>query len=172
MEIEVWNPITEYNGDYEVSNLGNVRSLKNYGGLKRLTKLSTYGGRYLRVSLSKNNKRRLHSVARLVAKAFVLNPECKPQVNHISGDKLDNRVENLEWVTASENILHAFKLGIRNNRSNGGPAAKLTEGSVKRMRLMHEVNPSLTHQKIADMFGVERTNAGLILRRKTWSHVI
>lgn len=67
---------------------------------------------YIRVSLTKNKKRYFFTIHRLVAEAFIPNPENKPQVNHINGNKSDNRVENLEWNTTTENMQHASKMGL------------------------------------------------------------
>ena len=101
---EIWKDIKEYEGLYQVSNLGRIKSLyfKNEKILKgRLDKDG-----YILVRLYKNEKGINKKVHRLVAEAFV--PECKIQVNHKNGIRDDNRAENLEYVTASENQLHAF----------------------------------------------------------------
>lgn len=103
---------------YEVSNLGRVRSLtrevNHWRGGKSLRKgrvlVLQKGQHYLHVSL--NSRSRVYNVHRLVAEAFIPNPENKKQVNHKDGKKHNNVVTNLEWVTPSENIKHAFKNGL------------------------------------------------------------
>lgn len=101
MKKEVWKSIPGYEGRYYVSNLGRVK-----GPLKILKPtISNWG--YERVRITNNaGKRTTPRVHRLVAQVFIPNPENKPEVNHIDGNKLNNNVSNLEWVTASENKLH------------------------------------------------------------------
>ena len=112
MATEIWRPIDGYEGLYEVSSLGHVRSLPrdyHYGTIDSplLMKLDTVNGGYLRVTLSKNGERKRHMVNRLVAQAFIPNLGNKPVVNHINTVRTDNRVENLEWCTYKENSNHA-----------------------------------------------------------------
>ena len=104
MEEEIWKPIKEFEGYYEVSNIGRVRSLnyKRTGKEKILKNIEDYKG-YLEVGLTKNGKRKQFKVHRLVAEAFIPNPENKPCIDHINTVKSDNRVENLRWVTYKEN---------------------------------------------------------------------
>ena len=113
--IETWKDIeiSEVEGLYQVSNQGRIRSAKDRTGSKagRILKLKEYKG-YRSIGLYNRTFRKSHSIARLVALAFVPNHDNKPQVNHINGIKTDNRPENLEWVTASENSLHAYKTGL------------------------------------------------------------
>lgn len=107
--------IPGYEELYAVTDNGRVLRKVGYGCLKeRWLKMSkTNSGRgYYCVSLSKNGKVTNFRVHRLVATLFIANPDEKKCVNHINGDKLDNRVENLEWATHSENTLHAFKTGL------------------------------------------------------------
>lgn len=114
---EEWKDISGYENFYKVSNLGRVISLPyiDKRGFKRTQKfiqLNTDRNGYKRVGLTgNNNKRKYLSVHRLVAQAFIPNPDNKPQVNHKDSDRSNNSVTNLEWVTSSENNTHAYKFG-------------------------------------------------------------
>ena len=97
--------------EYYITDNGDVYS-RNYhktGRIKKMTPCKDKKG-YLFVPLMKNHKRHLYKIHRLVAEAFIPNPENKPQVNHKNGVKTDNRVENLEWCTNSENLFHCFSV--------------------------------------------------------------
>lgn len=114
MQVEYWKDIQGYEGQYQVSNLGRVKSLGNKSNHKGeiLLRQSTVNG-YKHVSLSNNSLQQIHKVHRLVAVAFIDNPKNYPQVNHKDGNKQNNRVENLEWCNAQENALHAQRMGLR-----------------------------------------------------------
>ena len=111
---EVWKDVVGYEGRYMVSNLGNVKSLlyRGHSG-EHLMSITKHHTGYSIVSLGKNPKKQ-GLVHVLVASAFIENPENKPFVNHIDGDKSNNRVDNLEWVTSKENVQHAIRTGLRN----------------------------------------------------------
>lgn len=113
---EIWRDVIGYEDLYKVSNLGNIKTLypRKYGNI--LQKYINKEG-YVFVRLNKNCKRTGLLLHRIVAKAFIPNPENKPQVNHIDGNKLNNNVDNLEWVTASENQKHSWNNNLMSNNT-------------------------------------------------------
>lgn len=116
---EVWRPVVGFWNKYEVSNLGRVRRIKN--NTVNIISINNNHHGYATVHLSDKKSKRV-LVHRLVAEAFIPNPEGRPQVNHKDGNKDNNRVDNLEWVTASENVKHAYNSGLK--RPSGGVPPK------------------------------------------------
>lgn len=120
---EIWKQIDEF-PDYEVSNLGNVRSVTREVIDAKCTRIferkvlkpwqDIHG--YYHVSLRVNGETKKRSVHRLVAQAFIANPDNKPQVNHKDGNPKNNVVENLEWCTNAENTLHAYRTGLNTHK--------------------------------------------------------
>ncbi len=115
---EFYKPVVGFEGLYDVSNLGNVRSLyvkksgEKHSREKKFRVLKKIKSLYLKVTLSKNGKQYQKHIHRLVAEAFIENPDNKEQVNHIDANKYNNNLENLEWVTSKENAQHASSLGL------------------------------------------------------------
>lgn len=119
---EIWADIPGFEGAYQISNTGIIRSLDrkvncrfgSYAIKKgKILKPSINGEGYYAVTLSKESKRQVRSIHRLLALAFLSNPKGKREVNHINGNKHDNRLENLEWVSSSENRKHAWDTGLK-----------------------------------------------------------
>lgn len=162
---ELWKPVIGFEGLYEVSNFGNVRSLERNGTIKggrMMAKvLDNYG--YYMCKLRNKNIIKMPKIHRLVAQSFIPNPDNKPQVNHINGDKLDNRVENLEWVTSRENIMHAVDNGLINvlgNTNNflGYKVEQIKDGKV--------INTFETISKASRETGVCRSGIEKVLKGK------
>lgn len=115
---EIWKDINGYEGLYQVSNTGKVKSLVGWNGRKYvprekiLSKTKTSTG-YYKVELAKCKTKKSFKVHRLVAMAFIPNEESKPHINHKDGNPLNNNVDNLEWCTPKENIEHAIATGLR-----------------------------------------------------------
>lgn len=118
-------------------------------------------GNYYKVTLSIQGKEKQFLVHRLVAKAFIPNPENKPEVNHINGDKFDNRAENLEWVTASENQIHSVKTNLKKHGTdlwNG----KFTKEQVLEIIKKKQMGESC--RKLGREYGVNATTISAISR--------
>jgi len=173
---EIWRNIRGYEGSYQVSDLGRVRSLdrffrnrQSYCLLKgRMKKLRLNERGYVIVGLSKQNKIRVHKVHRLVAEAFLKNKKSKPTVNHKNNIKTDNVVENLEWATYQENTDHAIKNKYWNQRGERHPLSKLTEKDVL---LIRSLRPFFEVKKLAKIFGVGSPCISVIISRKAWRHI-
>lgn len=129
---EIWRDIAGYEGDYQVSTFGRIKSFKN--GKEKILK-PTISGDYIRIELCKSGVQKQFSVHRLVAEAFIPNPKGKPCINQLDGNKFNNTVENFEWVTHSENIKHAFATGLEEaNRGEDSACAKLTNEQARYVR--------------------------------------
>lgn len=130
-QIEIWKDIDGYIGFYQISNLGRVKCLQREiirsGDIKKnhtrkftlneqIKRTAFDKDKYQIVALNKDGKSKMHKIHRLIAKAFIPNPENKPQVNHIDGNPSNNSISNLEWVTNRENTIHAFKFLNRNEK--------------------------------------------------------
>lgn len=147
---ERWKDIVGYEGKYQVSNKGRVKSLprlrrSRYGSIcrvhGRIMKPDCAKG-YLQVTLCKDAKRRVFKVARLVAVAFIPNPENKPEVNHKDTIKTNNVVSNLEWTTDGENTKHAYAMGVAKGiRGSHNARASFDKEQIRaiHLRLLLEV---------------------------------
>lgn len=170
---EFFKDIPNYEGIYQVSNLGNVKSLDrkiysngkfHYTQKEKFLKHCKTNNGYLYVVLYKSLKQKHFNIHRLVAESFLLNKnQC---VNHIDGNKLNNNISNLEWVTNSENHIHAYENGLK-LRGEKCTMSKLTEKDVIDIRN----KKGITHQEIANIYNVSRRCIGKIINKKTWKHI-
>jgi len=179
MNQEVWKSVIGYEGLYEVSNLGRIKSLPKTwicGNKKSkrskpetILKQTYCTNKYLQVWLSKNKVSKLYMVHRLVAENFLLNLENKKTVNHINGIKDDNTVENLEWNTIQENLNHALINNLRVfAKGEKHWCSVLTEKDILEIR---ELSNNCTKADLARKYNVTHSNIRRILKRTTWSHI-
>ena len=166
--------------NYEASPLGNIRSKTRniktvLNGKEHIiyVKGQLMKGRmdvngYIVIQLRNNKKQHKTFIHRLVALAFIPNPENKPEVNHKNGIKHDNRLENLEWNTKKENGNHAALLGLTNKGEKNGRCKLNTEKVIQIRQLLQKGVPQL---EIATIYNVSRTNISAIKVGDSWSHI-
>ncbi len=192
MQEEVWKDVVGYEGIYQISNTGRVKSLARtveywnprWGCMvsrvieeKLLTPCNNQFG-YPVVHLRNSSKGKSHKllVHRMMAIAFIPNPDSKPAINHMNGCKTDYNLGNLEWVTNKENTQHAIAMGLvvppKNlspMRGEGHWGSKLTVVQVKGIREMR--NSGYTYKDIATVYGIHWVTVGKICRKVLWKHV-
>ena len=145
---EIWKDIQGYEGLYQVSNLGRVKSLGRFieSRLKgvdkvwkaeRILKTCKRTNGYIGVGLRKNVKGKNFNIHRLVAIAFIPNPDNLPQIDHINADKTNNNVNNLRWVTAKENVRNPLNMAHLIGKNNPFYGKKHTDASKLKMRKNH-----------------------------------
>lgn len=163
--------IKAFEGHYQVSNTGEVRSLpraveyakgythRNDGRiLEKIVLDNGEGKAYYIVDLSKDNRRRHYRIHRLVAEAFIPNPENKPQVNHIDGNKFNNNVENLEWCTRKENMHHATYTGLM-----------IPTYGIKPVRCLNDGKTYQSASEAARLLGLNDSSVARVCRGE-WHH--
>jgi len=166
--MEIWKDIPGYVGNYQVSNMGNIKSLvRERVKVDRILKPWYNNEGYPMVKLCKNGICKSFKMQRFVAIAFIPNPDNKPATNHKNGIKSDIRAENLEWVTNKENTAHAIKIGLIKNTGENSHYAKLNEFQVRVMRKAKD----LTARELSKIFNTHFSNVHLILKHKTWKHI-
>lgn len=169
---EIWRWVNGYEGLYMVSDHGRVMSApkpNHYGHIMKPKK--TRAG-YMAICLSKNNEKKHRLIHRLVAEAFIENPEGKAEVNHKNGNRADNSVENLEWATRSENVRHAYRvLGKKPNKPwLGKPQLHRRIFNNEQVREIRA--SSLGSRKLAEAYGVSHTTIKNIRNGKIYKEVI
>lgn len=166
--MEIWKDIKGYEGYYKVSNFGNVKRLVGIKVRKeRILKPKISQTGYYCIVLCVNSKKRMYKNHRLVAQAFILNPENKPCVNHRDGKKLNNHVGNLEWATYKEDRIHAVEMGLL-PRGEKHSNSKLNEFQVRVIRKCDD----LTLIELGKIFNMSSAGIHDIRKRINWKHII
>lgn len=182
-EKEIWLPVVRYEGYYAVSNQGRIKAVGAFikhdgnfnGGYYKKVKIrehriDRYG--YCLIKLCRDGKCKTLKVHRLVAAAFIANPNKYPQVDHVDGNKQNNNVENLNWVSAAENMKRAWNTGLKNNhylRGEGSPHAKITKDKVLELRLQYAAGYSRV--ELANLYKISSSMVRDIVTNKTWNYV-
>lgn len=177
---EVWSPIKNYEGLYEVSNMGRVRSLDRKQS-RAIVGLETYvkKGRvlsprlqrqgYQLVALFKKGEREDKLIHRIVAESFIPNPLKKETVNHKDNVKGNNVVNNLEWATQSENSKHAFENGFNSNKGEKNPSRKLNSKEVRRIKMA--LGCGMSARELGNIYNVHKSTIKSIRTGRNWKHI-
>lgn len=170
--MEEWRDVVGYEGWYQISNLCRVKRIKAGLGARvgyiLKTPLSRSG--YPEVFLSKNGKVKSFFVHTLMLEAFIGPRPPGYECNHKNCDKMDNRVENLEWVTHSENVQHAFIVLNRDLGGGNNGNAKLSEKKVLKIRRLYATG-EYTQRELGKMFHCTQGNIYHIVNRLSWKHI-
>lgn len=177
MKNEIWKKIPNYSL-YEASNMGYIKTF-NWKNKKveKIMKPALDGSGYLRTML-KGDDGIFHTIKmhRIIAKTFIPNPENKPTINHKNCIKTDNRISNLEWVSISENVKHAYKQNCMTNKGECNPCATLTDKQVLEIRKNYEYGKNCkkgkTKQQIAEEYGTTFNVIKQLIQGKTWKHLL
>lgn len=166
--MEQWKDIKGYEEKYQISNLGRVKSLKrtqsNNGGKQQVnekiksTRIKNSG--YEITDLYKDRKQKTFMIHRLVAQAFIPNPNNKEQVNYIDGNKSNNCVDNLEWTIQSENIIHSYK-SIREDKRNNNAINTMTKATSKKVTCL---NSGIIYNSASEAAREVGVSASLLMR--------
>lgn len=179
---EIWKDIPDFEGLYQVSNLGNVKTLerttKNKQGTclrkEKLLNLNISNRGYVNVKLyntSKNIKKTIF-VHKLVGLCFLNNANQYKEINHIDGNKLNNNINNLEWCSRSHNVKEAYRLNLRKEttyKGEGNITSKLKDVDVLKIRDLY--NKGISMIKISEMYKVVPGTIGFIVKNQTWTHI-
>lgn len=178
---EIWKDILEF-PDYSISNTGKVLNKITMKERKPIEhryskKRNQVGNEYLFVNLyygqkqKPRRKSKMLYLHRLIAQAFIPNPENKPCINHKDCNKQNNKIENLEWVTYSENTVHGVKNGLISGcKGENCGKSKLTEEEVLQIREIYSLK-KYSFSQIGKMFNIGSSNVEAIGKRKTWKHI-
>jgi len=159
MEFEQYKDIKGYEGIYKISNFGNVLSVLSNN---KILKPRDNGYGYKSVCLTKDKKPRYYKIHRLVALNFIPNPENKKEVNHINGVKSDNTINNLQWVTPSENVNHSMINVLQGNLI-------LSLNKSKCIKSLYQ--KGISKNQLCNLFNCSNTTMWNVLNNKIWNQI-
>lgn len=168
---EFWRDIDGYEGVYQISNFGRIKSIERGNRKEKILKPSPNTHGYLKVTLSRFNVKKDCIIHQYVATYFVENPYFLSQINHKDGDKRNNFYGNLEWCTQSENTKHAYNNRLILHRVGEGIInSKLTDDQICEIRKYRSDGLKLID--ISKKFGVSISTISMICNRKIWTHIL
>jgi hypothetical protein len=174
--MEIWKDIIGYEGSYQASSHGRIRGLNRTlpDGRKwkgKILSVSINENGYYLVVLVKNGKQKTWSVHRLIAKTFLPNPNNLPQINHIDANKLNNKINNLEWISIKDHQKHSSENGLKCHGEKHHDA-RLTKGQVLEIRQLY-VPKSRKYGSVAlsRKYNIGVSSILKIIKRKTWKHL-
>jgi hypothetical protein len=178
--METWKDVVGFEGKYAVSDKGRIKGLRrekmqSHGVLivlkekERKPVVNRCGYLCLNLNDGPSGKLQSKKVHRLVAEAFIENPKNHKEVNHIDGNKLNNRKENLAWCSRSENIKHSFETGLRSHKGENHPSNKLKDSDILKIRELFSQGETQT--AIAKTYNVSQVLIGRIVNKKAWNHI-
>lgn len=178
MSFEIWKPIKGFEGLYEISNTGLVKSLRrevpNNGGIsivkEKILKPQKEKNGYLRIGLNKRNKKYMFLIHRLVAESFISNVNNYAEINHKDGNKSNNNVDNLEWCSRSYNIKHSYINKLRNTDINRKNAKKMIEKN-KRKVVQKDLNGNMINifdsiKEAGELTNIDKTSICSVCKHK------
>jgi hypothetical protein len=164
---EVWKDISGYEGLYQISNLGNIKSFQIYKAGKLLSPHKDKDG-YLNIGIRDyNSHRKFYRIHRLVAEAFIPNPDNLPGINHKDCNTSNNQIDNLEWCTVEYNNQYRFTYGFASHSCERHPQTQLTNQDVKDIYIIILMN-RFTEPQIANLFNTTRSVINKIKLKETW----
>lgn len=151
---------------YKISRNGDVLGIHG-----RKLKALPHKGYFCHILMASDGTKKWFNLHRLIAQAFIPNPENKPEVNHINGIRSDHRILNLEWCSHAENMRHAVATGLHKNtrRGQSHPKAKLTENDVRLIRFLDK--KGVMQKRLCSEFSVSKGVISNIINRASWVHI-
>ncbi|MFW5411600.1 HNH endonuclease [Aerococcus urinaeequi] len=162
----IWKDVEGFEGLYKVSSEGVLIGTSRRGTKGGVVKQHKMKHEYMEYHLYKNCKRYHEYAHRLIAKHFIPNPDNKPFINHIDGNRANNSIKNLEWVTNEENVRHAVRTGLFDIKGENHPNVKLTDQEVSQIRDLYK-HKIYNQRELGEIYGIHQTNISYIVLDKT-----